>query len=580
MNFARQAGVLGAASSMMLTLVLSSSCDAQGMARGTGGNGNFMARGGTGGGTLNNGNYTARGNGGPSWIGDTATSPQPRATSQPRATGNNNPVWGGFSPSFTPQPSGNQGSNPPPRRRNDNYYNDSRPRTSSSYREPTYSNSKPKTSAPVKTKSNVAPKEERKQTFANAPHGGTTNSLTKEEYDAAQDAVQQQTDAARALLQGDIGTAVTDPTVAALLAEADEATKAGGSLPPDWKQRYEQAIANSGVQTGPNFQQNLDSFVGLAGANSMLAQDFSTDIPAYPSGMCNCIMMPCLPADEVCMVRPGCCMVGTGGEGIIGVVSCDASELVDMPLGVGESTSETSINYADGARSGVLIINPAENDAEINFVLDNSSHDVAAGFSRNFTGKDSWVIRFNRGSSKKDARYVIEPGTYVFVPGDNGWELFRRKIKVSVQNNGQDEFNYLVDNEHAKAEPGETLTHTSAYPIFIRFDCGISLDSETSLDSEKRIVDSNLKLAVAVDPQSGGWDLFPADNVQKSAFANAGPKSGDGKQSRTALFKSIAGNGAEGANGSRSARLLALMRNGSTPVPPPPVKEVNEVTFE
>src|SRR5262245_44916663 len=114
MRFVRRASALGAASSMILTLLLTSSSYAQGMARGGGGmargtggsgnNGNFMARG-TGGG----GNFTARGTGnggGFRSFGDTAAPSQPRATSQPRSYGNNNPGWGAFTPSFTPQPSG------------------------------------------------------------------------------------------------------------------------------------------------------------------------------------------------------------------------------------------------------------------------------------------------------------------------------------------------------------------------------------------------------------------------------------------------------------------------------------------
>jgi hypothetical protein len=421
--------------------------------------------------------------------------------------------------------------------------------------------------ATISTKANAAPKQIDVKTVANLR--GEGNSLTKAEYDAAADAVNQQAKEKVAAVIGDLGQTVNDKPVADLIKEAQDAADKGIPLSPDWEQRLTDAVNNSPNKgtIAPTFAQTVSDFVNVQNANVLLTADWDPGVTCFPTGDCECIMMPCLPADDFCMIRPNCCMVGTGGEGCIGVVSCDAAELVNMPYGAGEPQSETSMDYTQAVTNGVLIINPAENDTEISFVLDNESYSLKPGFSRNFTDEDSWEVRFNRGESSKDARYTIEPGTYVFTPGDSGWDLFRRTINVTIENRGDQVFNYVAGDEPIELKSGEALEHSSIYPFFIRFDRG---DGQ---DAVKRFVDKKSELSVAVDPKIGVLDLFPANQLASAELESDKVASESG--ARTALFNSINAKPAEtaSAGASRSARLMALMKGASKPAAKPAAAE-------
>jgi hypothetical protein len=127
----------------------------------------------------------------------------------------------------------------------------------------------------------------------------------------------------------------------------------------------------------------------------------------------------------------------------------------------------------------------------------------------------SWVISFDRGEEQGEAKYTLASGSYAFGSSERGWDLFSRKFKVTIDNSrGEDPFLYVVDNAHAEVPAGETKTHTSNYPLLVRFDRG-----DGGKEAKKRISRDATTLVVAVSPSDGFWDLFPADNFDPSSVA-------------------------------------------------------------
>jgi hypothetical protein len=404
-------------------------------------------------------------------------------------------------------------------------------------------------STSTSTKANKAPKKNAPKTEANVASRG--HNASKEEGDAATELVNNEAKDAATDIQSALGETVQDPAVAGLLKQAEQAAADGTPLPAGWQQQFENAVNSStfGSATA-GFAQKVQDFVNIQLANVVLAAGCDPHCNCYPTGMCECIMMPCLPTDDFCWVRENCCMIGTGGEGHMGVVTCDANELIDEPMGAGEPVAETTLDFENAVDSGLLIINPEENDTDVSFTLEGKSYTLKPGYHQNFPEGDSWQVRFDKGGSQGDARYTVEPGTYVFTPEDGGWNLYRRTIEVSIENNSDSEFNYVAGDEQQSLKSGEGVEHSSAYPLFIRFDPG------NGKDSVKRFAEKKTELAVAIDPKKGQFDLFAADQVAKSDGDQAEDES---SSSRISLFEKAGEETTSAKSGSRSSRLLALM---------------------
>jgi hypothetical protein len=97
--------------------------------------------------------------------------------------------------------------------------------------------------------------------------------------------------------------------------------------------------------------------------------------------------------------------------------------------------------------------------------------------------------------------------------------LYRSSFGVTIDNQrGDAPFYYNVDNTQEEVAAGESKSHTSLYPLLVRFDRGDGGD-----EAQKKVVAKDRRLEVAVNPQDGFWDLYPA-NAKSRLVEAASPK--------------------------------------------------------
>jgi hypothetical protein len=76
-------------------------------------------------------------------------------------------------------------------------------------------------------------------------------------------------------------------------------------------------------------------------------------------------------------------------------------------------------------KEGLAIVNPAENEVTLQFVVDGQTTSLRAGFRLELAVSQTRVIEFDRGGSFGQARYSMDEGLYTFNETEQGWELYR-----------------------------------------------------------------------------------------------------------------------------------------------------------
>ena len=123
------------------------------------------------------------------------------------------------------------------------------------------------------------------------------------------------------------------------------------------------------------------------------------------------------------------------------------------------------------ARHRLLVMNPASNEGDVRFVVRGRTYHLAAGTQQELKVRKKDLIRFDRGNGNGLARYSIQPGTYIFRVDEDRWDVYRKTIRVTIDNRGNEHnFRYLVGRQAKQLPSGEMNTHTSRYPIQIMFD--------------------------------------------------------------------------------------------------------------
>jgi hypothetical protein len=224
---------------------------------------------------------------------------------------------------------------------------------------------------------------------------------------------------------------------------------------------------------------------------------------ALPTGRLNIVYHPKLPDRQVVVVNAQTVMVGTGGRGSFRMEHGYVAEALGHRIGRGTPLAE---NRSDLVRSGVVIVNPTQ--AKVRFVFGSHDFTLEPGYQQAFPGKGE--ISFDRGAGKKTARYTLEPGTYEFAVGTDGWDVLSKNYEVTVSNAGNLEpFNYILQGVQVSLAAEESKTHTSNYPILFRFDRG-----DGSATKQIRWEKGQGTLQIAVNPTDNLWDFFVFSEVE------------------------------------------------------------------
>ncbi len=168
------------------------------------------------------------------------------------------------------------------------------------------------------------------------------------------------------------------------------------------------------------------------------------------------------------------------------------------------TTVEAPAQVPQQTTSGILIRNLADNQSDVRFLIGSRLvSSLTPGTSQRLMEPWHHSIRFDRGNGNGEAAYRLEDGTYAFVATNNGWELYRQSFTLTIDNStNQNGFSYVVDNRQMLVPAGQSRTHTSIFPMDVRFDRGNSQMASKNFGNENTIV------SVAVNPADGLLDLF------------------------------------------------------------------------
>jgi len=214
------------------------------------------------------------------------------------------------------------------------------------------------------------------------------------------------------------------------------------------------------------------------------------------------VWVPGLPVHSCICLGNGALMAGmVGPRGEICVSIGSAAEAMGMAVPAGPPLPEPE---AELVTSGVVISNVG--NSEIHYNLNDQPFTMKPRYTQTLSANNTWTVTFDRGGLHGTASYTVSDGTYKFTPTDHGWELYKHTLKGTIDNGHNDfDFHYVVNNEHQTVAAGATRTHTSRFPLVVRFDSG---NGQTK---QKQFSDSIKVVAVADD---GTLDLFDEKNVE------------------------------------------------------------------
>ncbi len=177
-------------------------------------------------------------------------------------------------------------------------------------------------------------------------------------------------------------------------------------------------------------------------------------------------------------------------------------EAMGMPQAIGPAVKNSSA----GVTSGIVLVNKA--DALVGFMVDGKTYSLEPAYFQAFRGAAAGTVSFDKGTGET-AKYQVTSGTYEFTATEQGWELYRKTYKATIDNShNPSDFRFVQGTQTLLVPAGESKELTGAYPIGVRFDDG------TGNIKEKRLLDGNY--AVASTGEEGQLDLFDPKNLAES----------------------------------------------------------------
>ena len=166
----------------------------------------------------------------------------------------------------------------------------------------------------------------------------------------------------------------------------------------------------------------------------------------------------------------------------------------------------------------IIVTNPEKNGAAISFVAGGQTFTVAPGFQQVVRQAGSVEVRFDRGGALGTARYSLHSGVYQFLVTDEGWNLFRKVYRVTLDNRENPfPFRYLVGNTVEEVPANGTREYEEDAPLVLTFDPGTGEPATRTLDT------GNYR--IAINPDSQLWDLQQAEAATPDAAASLPPSS-------------------------------------------------------
>ena len=114
----------------------------------------------------------------------------------------------------------------------------------------------------------------------------------------------------------------------------------------------------------------------------------------------------------------------------------------------------------------LVLVNPKDSGGPVNYLLDGKSSTSEPGTTQTLSGQPTWQVEFDRGEASGQARYTLTEGTYTFTVTEKGWELYRTKFDVTLDNSSNpNDFHYVQGDLAEEVRAGRTQTLRGKFAI-------------------------------------------------------------------------------------------------------------------
>lgn len=234
-------------------------------------------------------------------------------------------------------------------------------------------------------------------------------------------------------------------------------------------------------------------------------------VASLPQGKIKLIYEPGVPVGTAIVLSKEAMIIGGEGQAGLKIVTGTAIEALGLPVVSGTPVEDMEVSEVKG---GILLVNRGKNNATVNYNLNGTHYVMEPGMAQRLEADRNWVIEYDRGQSEGPAAYTLATGTYHFTPSDMGWQLFRQRFDVTLDNTqNKQEFHFVFKGENLTVPAGETKTLTSDYPIVVQYDRGNG--SEVAIKS----MHFSGNVQVGMNVADNKWDLFPTTDNQREATA-------------------------------------------------------------
>jgi hypothetical protein len=229
-------------------------------------------------------------------------------------------------------------------------------------------------------------------------------------------------------------------------------------------------------------------------------------VAKLPSGKVQLVFNPELPVGQAIVCGNSAVIIGNQGHGPLSIQQGNAAEALGLPLVTGSPLHDAESPEMLG---GIMLLNPAKTHATINYNINGNHYVMEPGMAQRIPD-GNWTVEYDRGQKFGVESYKLSPGTFSFALTDNGWQLFRDRFDVVVDNSDSpQEFNFIFHGENMTAPAHGTKTLNGAYPIVIAYDRGNGSDFVT------KATYTSGNVQVGVNKADNMWDLFPTNENQR-----------------------------------------------------------------
>jgi len=234
-------------------------------------------------------------------------------------------------------------------------------------------------------------------------------------------------------------------------------------------------------------------------------------IAPLPQGKIALIYDPSVPRGTAIVLSKEAMIIGSEGQPGLRIVTGTAVEALGLPVVTGTPVGDLQSPEMKG---GILLVNRGKNNATVNYNLNGTHYVMEAGMSQRLDNDRKWIVEYDRGQGLPPLAYTLSPGTFYFTPSDMGWQLFRQRYDVAIDNTeNHQEFNFVFQGQNQTVPAGATKTLTSDYPIVVQYDRGNGTETVTKM----MFFSGNVQVGMNVADNK--WDLFPTNDNQREVTA-------------------------------------------------------------